>query len=185
LNQGKIENIGQTKEVVSSYEILHPNSSKVDLTDNNRKGEGKITLKAVSVKSNSGSIKIKSGEKIRIMIEYDSIYSQAIDDIKLSIVLYSKTSSPLVRFDSSLTKNTIKKIAPRGMIICETDALNLGQNLYYLNLAIWQNNILQDFIFSAYTIEILQDNKKYSFSDDHDIRTDNILIAHSFFNSNN
>lgn len=184
LKSGVKEAEGETKTILKQYLEQSAENREVMLKNRlDRKGKGEIRLVDVAISNSEGSQNLKSGDRLIIKIEYESKFTQTVEDARCTIVIYNFLNRPIVRFDSQLTNKTIQSLKPCGEITCETDRLNLGGGLYYINIALHQKGELQDHIINAISFQVGKNRSLYDFTNDKNMETDIIYIAHSFVNN--
>lgn len=183
LKNGQIEMIGETEEVIRKYLSDKTNLSHISLKDRkDRKGKGDIKFTDIKVINSNGSEIIKSGDKLKIILEYTSNFKEKIKNIQILITLYNQINMPILRLDNTVTNDTIKEIMPKGKIICETEEINLVEGIYYINLALFKDGKLHDLVTNSTTIKIVNNNSKYNYKINPNKKFNIITIPYCFKN---
>jgi lipopolysaccharide transport system ATP-binding protein len=181
LEKGKIKMIGETEKVVEEYSKNNLKLSGVPLRDRkDREGRGDIKFTDIKITNSAGSEFIKSGDKLKIILEYTSNFKKDIKGIRVVATLFNEVGAAVLRFDSDITNETFKTIRPEGEIICETDRINLINGTYSINLALFKNRDYQDYIASAAFFEININNELYNLKTNADKSLNNVFISYSF-----
>jgi lipopolysaccharide transport system ATP-binding protein len=181
LEKGKVKMIGETEKVVEEYSKNNLKLSGVPLRDRkDREGRGDIKFTDIKITNSAGSEFIKSGDKLKIILEYTSNFKKDIKGIRVVATLFNEVGAAVLRFDSDITNETFKTIRPEGEIICETDRINLINGTYSINLALFKNRDYQDYIASAAFFEININNELYNLKTNADKSLNNVFISYSF-----
>lgn len=161
LENGKIKSEGNTEKVISKY----LKGSKESLTDlsqiEDRKGEGKIIFtKMVLGNPFSESNIFSLGEKIGFHIDFSLRKDLVTNNLRVLIGVYNEKEEGIMRFDSDATANLkIDNYIKTGRISClMVDHLNLMPGRYSVNIAVFNDGVLQDHIAGKVLFDIVNDN---------------------------
>jgi len=188
LEKGEVAMQGDAESVVDNYirkiENLHRDGFDKAYE---RRGENNVWFRDVKIKNSKDSQRIKSGDRLKIIINYASNYSHTIKNTRFSLGIFDKNGAHLLRFDNTLTREAIFDIPNNGEIVCETEELNLEKGRYFVNVGIFVNGVMQDQIRSALVLEIGENYPFYGFVDykkyNYVTSKENIpfLIRHKFY----
>lgn len=73
---------------------------------------------------------------------------------RIIIGVYDLMNVSVTRFDTNITGGIYTNLPIEGKITCSTERINLAPGLYNVNIALFSNDILDDYIPTAITIEI-------------------------------
>ncbi len=184
LEGGEIKMIGEAKEVVERYLNSRTSVSKTPLKDRkDRKGIGLIRFTDIKITNSENSEEIKSGDKLKISLRYESDFKRSISNVRIILTLRNRQEIPVLRLDNLVTKNTFSAIKPNGEIICETGEINLTEDSYYLNLALFKDEKWQDFIANSIMLKVKSNNIKYNYKISPDKNFNIITTSYSFINN--
>jgi len=163
IEKGEIKKYGDPKEAINLYtKINHKNI--IPLAERrDRNGAGEIKFTEVKVLNQNNFEKIYSGDKIKIILKYKSIFNSVIKNVRIVLTVVNELDEKVLRFDSIFTKNSISEIKPKGEIICYSDKINLIEGLYKLNINIITGILTQDHIIEAYYFKIINNLDRYDF----------------------
>lgn len=171
LDRGRVVDIGKTENIISKY-LKNSNQNIIPL--NNRKdrtGNGVIKLKYLKITNNNNETVIKSFDKIRVSLGIKQI--EKFSKIEIKIAFVDPSSRTLFRIDSdTIANNHIKN----NEIVFETDNINLAPTLCVVNIGLFADGILSDYIKNVYSFEIIGSANKSTKLYTNDIAT--ILLEH-------
>jgi lipopolysaccharide transport system ATP-binding protein len=180
LEEGRINEIGPTMEVVDNY--LAKLDNRVRLSERqDRQGKGKITLTEICVRNSNNNDSIKSGDCLKLKISYRSRGQEILKDTKLSVLINNHLNFPLLRLSTDLTREKITELKPRGEVVCVTGPVNLGPGQYNINVAIFLGNEKQDHIINATSFEIKGNQDEMQLETAAINKIDTILVPHRFY----
>lgn len=187
LSKGKIKKAGQTDEVIKEYlegrmgekeeytpQSIHPKNIT------NMTG---TRFTSIEISSTEGHRTLKSDDKLKIALTYESEKQDLIVNPKVVITVTRELSKNVVlRLDSGVTEHTLEeKINPNGKIVCETkDRINLTDGTYIVDI---------DFIIEGTSVNYLQgigkfnvetDLKKYNYKNYPDTNVCDVVIPFEF-----
>lgn len=186
LDEGKIVMHDRTDLVADRY-IKKIENEQVGYLDGAQKrmGQKNIWFERVNVFNSLFSDQIRSGDGLRIEMDYDSNFKDIISDLRIAIAVSNEENFKLTKFDNMITKKSFSYCKPKGRIICNTNAVNFERGKYYLTIVIYVSGILQDRIEKV-GVNILDNYDPFQFIDYNKYRMVSpkketpILIGHSF-----
>ncbi len=164
LSKGKVKMIGNTKDVVNAYLNAQPEAKEEDATSNIQPKDiiniNGTRFTNVEVSNTEGKKILKSNDKLKITLKYDSDKKDFITSPRIVITVINERSKNVVlRLDSDVTQNSIhEKIKPEGEIICETkDSINLTEGKYIVDV---------DFLIEGTSVNYMQGIRKFEVETD-------------------
>ncbi len=149
LKDGKIEMIGETKKIIDKY--LNDKIELLNIPIKDRKdrgGKGNIKFTDIKITNDKDSEIIKNREDIYVYLSIKNFYKSDVD-VRLSISINTKEGFGLISYDSLLKKQTYKITASKNRLICKLYSPPLNKGDYNINIAIFKDNVLEDWIISA------------------------------------
>ncbi len=141
LEHGSVKMIGNTKEVIDAYTqnkstVVRKSPDRLSLTNGNKTGN--IVFTDILIADADGSALIKSDSRLRIALKYTSDFENPIPDVRILISITSDRSQHMaLRLDSHVAMHTLgESLEPNGEIVCETEAINLVEGTYTVEIMI-------------------------------------------------
>ena len=151
INDGKIQNIGETQDIIDEYlSFMDRFSTETPLAERkDRQGDGSLRFINVTFENYAGEKLggLSSGEDTRIILDYvctDKILTNVL--VSLEII---HNGERFVHFDTYLTDQNFKEIPLKGQIICNIPKLPLLPGNYSLSIYSTANMIETDWINEA------------------------------------
>lgn len=161
LENGRITFEGQTHRVISEY-LKGNRESLTDLISlEDRAGQGKILFsKLVLGNPYSNTNTFRIGEKIGFHFDFFLRENLLTSKIRILIGVYNEKDEGIIRFDSDATASLhVDEKVTKGSISCiMEDHLNLMPGHYSVNIAIFNDGVLQDHIAGKVMFDIVNDN---------------------------
>lgn len=178
LEQGKIKKIGTTSGVIDTYlnERSSLPSAKSNLLGKDRGNVGEIRFTDMTIVTADGSGSIQSNDKLYFMLNYSSDFEEAITDARVVITVTSERSQQVVlRLDSEVAVHSFgNELKPCGTVICETDAINLAEGKYFVEIDFLLQGTSCDNVNRAAEFEVRTSLKNYGYC----IFPDNTVCDH-------
>ena len=161
LENGKVSYAGNIDNTISKY-LVGDKKSVSDLaivTD--RKGKGNILLTAIKIQNEKNQVNVfKLGEKITFHLNFEMKNNFGSNRLKVLIGIYNEKEEGILRFDSSA--NSIiefDKELSKGSISCQVeDHLTIMPGKYSVNLALFNNEVMEDYIAGKVLFDVVNDN---------------------------
>ncbi len=183
LLNGKIELIDNTNTVVAKYlESTFSSASNnysLDLIKE-RKGQGKIKITSFEITDTEGKILniIYPGDEICFRLKYKS--ENISNHVRIVLGIYTNQEENVLRFDSYVSnKDVLFTNNYEGELICKSNPLQLSAGKYYVNIALIEDEQLQDYLESKCSFEVFEEdyfNTGKNFSPD----LTKVLIKHEW-----
>lgn len=161
LENGILTFEGTTEEVISTY-LKGNKESLTDLSSvKERSGQGKIIFSKMELGNPYSETSIfRMGEKIGFHIDFHLKETLLSSKIRILIGIYNERDEGIMRFDSDATGNLhIDEKNKKGQISCiMEDHLNIMPGRYSVNIAIFNEGVLQDHIAGKILFNIVNDN---------------------------
>lgn len=179
LENGKIKMIGETKDVIEEY--TKQKNSSLSTNVYNQKTNNSV-IKKITVTNDKGSKFIKSNDKIKFIIEYQTQNNKPLEDARLVITLTNQMTQQIaVMFDSYVSSHTWENELPsKGKMICESETLNISDGEYSINVDFMNFNKRLEYVKNALDIKIVMDAKDYAFKNHPDNIATHHIIKHNF-----
>ncbi|BAU63101.1 ABC transporter, ATP-binding protein [Stanieria sp. NIES-3757] len=119
-----------------------------------RQGKGDIIVFNVGLINidNESILMTTVGSKLSIVIDYFA--KDIVKNLQVIIGVYDFLNTGIMRFDTEVTGGLKRQLPAQGKIICHTEEINLIPGEYNLNIAIFQNGVLEDYIKNAFTFQL-------------------------------
>ncbi len=157
INNGRIIFKGVTKNVVNKYLKSFINLKNTNLDGRkDRTGTGEVRVIKLNISNNEGNIAIQSFDKLKIRVKFDKNLQQ-FSNIQLILGFYDFNIRGLFRVDSGLIKTNMFK---NDVLEIVTSEINLTPQNCTVNMALFVDGILSDYIMDIYNFEILAPNKQ-------------------------
>lgn len=153
MQNGSIKYVGKTEDAIQFY--LKDSSSDFKMNKiENRKGNGLVKLKNVSVYSSSKDVLPQTGKKFTIDFQLDNpqkidsskmIFDFRIDDYAGQRIVWMSTGV----VDSSFHENC-------SSIRFEIEKLNLNKGTYYVTTHLMVQNEISDWIQNAFSFDVIE-----------------------------
>lgn len=155
VSNGRLLSFGQTKGVIKKY--LDDSSKNVayGLLPNfeERSGSGAVRVEKISITNKKGESSIYSFDKLRISVNLSG--SKKVKKIQLKIPIIDVSSEVLFRID---TDQLDAKVLASPIII-ETGEIGFTPTKCYVNIGVFADGELSDYVKSAYSFDIFKKNK--------------------------
>ena len=181
LKEGKLVMIDATDKVIEKY-LLIPNLTSVSLK-NRRDGSGKEGVKFTEIKITNlqNSKEIKSGDKLKFTLTYESEFKEIIDDVRVVITVINENRQPVLRLDSDVCSETFNfKLNPQGEVICETGEVHLIEGKYFVDIDFLIKGTSRDNVLMASEFNIITNIQEYAYKTIPDKTICNYLIKYGF-----
>ena len=181
LKNGKLIMFDKTDKVVEKY--LNKNGFSGVSLANRRDGSGKEGVKFTEIKITNlqNSKEIKSGDKLRIALKYESEFKEKIGDVRVVITIVNENRQPVLRLDSDVCSETFNFILnPKGEVICETGEAHLTEGRYFADIDFLIKGTSRDNVLMAGEFDIRADLDKYDYKTMPDKTICNYLIKYNF-----
>ena len=155
MEHGKVVFKGGIDDSLKKYQTLTQRIS-TKLFDFNRKGTGEYRVSGLSLISNGDKKNtFFLGEKITINLLLKQLKQDSLKNVRIVIGIYNFMDEGYLRFDSNLLNFAISLDKDESEISCELEeSLNIKPDNYYLNIAIFNDNVLIDYLTNAFEFTI-------------------------------
>jgi lipopolysaccharide transport system ATP-binding protein len=161
LENGSLTYNGSTEETISKY-LTGDKASLEDLTNvEDRSGAGNIQFSKISLGNPEYKTNIfKLGEKIGFHLEFIINNNFGTNKLKILIGVYNEKEEGILRFDSdSNAKIEFDQKLNRGKISCILeDHLTIMPGKYTVNIALFNNGVLEDHVIGKSNFDVVNDN---------------------------
>jgi lipopolysaccharide transport system ATP-binding protein len=156
LEHGQVVFGGAIEDCLKKYQTLTQKNS-AQILDFSREGSGEYRISDINLISND-SVKNSFflGEKLKIELSFKRFKEVNLKNVRIVIGIYNFMDEGYLRFDSSLFNFSIILNENESKITCELlEGLNVKPDNYYLNIAVFNDDILIDYLTNAseFTIE--------------------------------
>ncbi|APG60123.1 polysaccharide ABC transporter ATP-binding protein [Christiangramia salexigens] len=161
LEKGKIVYKGSTEKAISKYlnEDKEPVSDLTKLTD--RAGAGNFRFTNIKLGNPFNEVELfKLGEKLGFHFEITNYNYNETNNLRIIIGVYNEKGEGLLRFDSSaFDKIKISNSMQQFKISCIVeDNLTILPGRYSVNIAMFNNDIMEDYLASKIFFNVINDN---------------------------
>ncbi|MBC8551857.1 MAG: ABC transporter ATP-binding protein [Candidatus Brocadiales bacterium] len=138
LEDGKICFSGPAHEAVSLYMNQFAETSQRGMQLNQRKdriGTGEVKFSNFHIENEAGekNFQIKNGHTTRFVFECITNSNQTVKNVEFQIVVRKQTGELLFQFGTKYTGQILKRITPKGRLICEIRKFPLVLGRYRLD----------------------------------------------------
>ncbi|MBK8982184.1 MAG: ATP-binding cassette domain-containing protein [Ignavibacteria bacterium] len=148
---------GPTSDGIQHYIINRMEKTEINLAERtDRNGEGMIRLINFEMMNNNNEkIDIAiSGQKVKFRIHYKCIKNPDPKNITTAIAMSRSDGFLVTVMGNGISSYAFDSISQEGYFTCVLDKLPITSGLYLLNLIVYQNGILQDWIQEAVTLTV-------------------------------
>jgi homopolymeric O-antigen transport system ATP-binding protein len=158
LQAGSVLIEGPVESVVSSYVQSLGGGGEIDISSRtDRQGEGQVRFVHAWFEDERGR-RINhaiSGRRLGIALRYESKTNRPVHNPRVSIAIENLLGNELFVCSTERTKNQPSFLPAGGVIKCVIPVLPLSQGHYHLTLFIESNRIIQDWLKSALTLDVM------------------------------
>ena len=145
---GRVRDFGPTSEVVHRYLESALSRSSVLLTDRtDRQGDGSVRLRSIRIESDEQSMVIRTTSRLRIAIEYTS--DRPLLHPRFLVTLSDQFGAGIYTLDTRCTNELPESLPSRGIVICETEPINLSCGLCCMDLAVYNGGVIADQVYDG------------------------------------
>lgn len=185
LEKGEIKAMGETKKIIDMYLNDKPIQEKtasniLPLAKDNHLTDLRLT--GLKISNTGGSTTIRSNDKLKIELDYNSDRQQPINDARIVIEIISKLSGQTVlRLDSDVAAETLaNSIEPRGKIVCETGSINLSEGTYAVDINLVIEGTSRDYTKNAGAFAVRTNLGEYGYKTFPDNSVCDYVIKYNF-----
>lgn len=184
LSKGNLLFTGTVDKAITSYIrmfIDHENKTELRCRKD-RKGEGKVRLTSIDLEdeNNHNNIAFPIGSDIFFKINYET--SAPVKNPRMILGIYDFMNIGITRFDTEITTGLPFSISNKGTIICRARNVSLTPGRYYVNIAFFSNNVLEDYLTEVTFFNIIGSdyfNTGRTFNEN-DSKLTKILLQHDW-----
>jgi len=166
LDQGIIKKIGPTNEIVEAYldSRTHGGEQKIVKVHSGAQMGDDVKFTGVKVSTIEGRVPIYSDDSLKIVLTYSSDYVDPIQDARIIIMIESQASGKTVlMLDSYIASQTLDiSIKPKGVIVCETEKINLVEGKYFVHIDLVIEGKRHDYISNSTEFDVVTDIEKFN-----------------------
>ena len=158
LKAGSVLIEGAVESVVSFYIQSLGAEEEIDISSRtDRQGEGQVRFVHAWFEDESGKHidHAISGQRLGIALRYQSKMDRLLRNPRVSIAVENLLGSELFVCSTELTKDQPSSLPPSGVIRCVIPGLPLSQGHYRLTLFLEANRVIQDWLKSALTLDVM------------------------------
>ncbi len=161
LQHGTVAGLGPIEEVIRLYQKMNEQAAG-NWENMNRKGEGVCKVMRLSFEDENGKERshFQLGDFLNFKLSVINSSEIIQDRIRIILGIYNLNSEGILRFDTQATGANFELHPGQSDIICRLDEhLNIRPDTYYVNIALFKGDSLQDYLEKAVSFEI--DNCDY------------------------
>ena len=184
LREGKLIEYGEVNSVINTYLQSGQRTSNQTLGDRrDRESKGRVTMTEVHVMTTQGNTRIESGDGLRIRVQYESIFTKPITNVRMVIIVVDANMQNVLWLDSEVSKNTLSDFQPNGVFTCETGPANLTPGKYFVHLNFHITGVSEDLVNMATSFEIHENLERFSFQKSPDTTTTDFIVPFQYSQS--
>jgi lipopolysaccharide transport system ATP-binding protein len=121
-----------------------------------RQGEGRIRLVHIGTHSENGTTQdsLMSGQHVEFRIDFECRSDEQLGKVNFAVGIYAATGTFVTMLSNEIASALFENIGAKGTVSCHLEKLSLTPGTYVLNLAVLENNIMQDWIKEAAVIRV-------------------------------
>ncbi len=157
LDMGKVVKIGPTPEVVHRYLESVTTSEIISVEDrSDRQGDGSVRISSISIQDGNGTSVIRTGSRLKIMIEYTS--EKPVNFLQVYVSIYDLSDTGIYVMDSDLMGGLPERLPPKGVLTCLTDPINLTPGRCYATVGLYKGSAMADRVGCAAYFDVEADD---------------------------
>ena len=181
LKNGQIELFDETSKVIAKYLEKTEETNLVSLRDRtDREGKGGVVLTDIKITNQAGSTNLKSGDRLKIAVSYESKFQEAITGVRLVLIVQNDNLHRVLWLDNEVTKDGFTSVAPSGTIVCETGPLNLVAGRYVVDANFHINGVSCDLVTMAGDFQVETNPSDFNFTKQPDKTVVDYIVPYSF-----
>lgn len=155
LNDGTIKYFGQVREGMDYYLNTIKSLNKNLFVVENRKGNGKAQVKAISLESSRGAElqALKCGENVSINVSIIMNVARCLN-VSLAIGITSISGDGLIHLSTETSGLDINETTSDFILKCSVPQLPLRAGTYSLNLYLASNGIVSDWLVDCFRFDV-------------------------------
>lgn len=159
MHQGEVSlGIDTADKAIKHYMTLANQVSQSPLAErNDRVGEGKIKVTAISFCSAEGQVldELMTGQEVLIKVSYSCVSDYTGQSVNLALAIYGDDGVLYTVLNSEHTGATYNDVTGNGIFVCCIKKLPLMEGSYFFNVAISEKSITQDWVQEAVFINVI------------------------------
>lgn len=178
LENGKVKMIGNTNDVINAYTEIKDGT----VTNTYHKKVETAAIQYARVTNIEGSETIKSNDKLKVTLLYQSRDGKPIHDGRLVLTITNiMTQQIAIMLDSHVSDLTWDGELPAvGEIVTETEAINLTEGEYSMNIDFMTQGSRIEYIKNALDFNVTTDLSEYDYKNYPDNFSSHHLVRHRF-----
>lgn len=160
LENGEISYNGTTESVIGEYLRKDKRKVKNFIKLKERGGAGNIFFTDIKIGNPQETDIFIIGEKLTFYLDFEVNKSFGLNKLKVLIGIYNDREEGILRFDSDANADIkFDNKVRNGKIICNAeDHLTLIPGKYFVNIALFNNGILEDHIVNKIQFDVINEN---------------------------
>jgi lipopolysaccharide transport system ATP-binding protein len=159
LSNGQVAFTGTANEAVAHYlkDNLNQSATSFDFSEiQQRGGGGKLMMQSLLIKNGAGETVESVGiaEPFSFLLKFKSNHDER-GFVRVIIGVYNEFDDPVARFDSFVSNNeSLFLQGKEAEAVCDVEGLHLVPGMYFLNIALYLNDVLEDYLQYKCSFEI-------------------------------
>lgn len=128
---------------------------RVSETSDERKGEGNLRVTRIDMgdDKNEHQRLFPVGASLRFQIHYSA--NKQVRNPRVIIGVYNLMNEGITRFDTYIAPGLPSTLPQKGVISCKTEQMNLASGSYFINIAFFCNDVMEDYVTHAKHFDIV------------------------------
>jgi hypothetical protein len=148
LDQGRIEALGPTLDVVTRYLESVANTEPAPVAERpDREGDGSVRVCSLTIEDADGRSVIRSGSRLRVSIGYES--EHPVRGLLAYVSVYDTSHTGIFALDSDATRELPDTLPPSGTLTCVTGPIRLTAGRCYVNVGLSKGGAIVDRVEAA------------------------------------
>jgi lipopolysaccharide transport system ATP-binding protein len=158
LNAGSIQEIADTRSVVTHYLSDTISNETITLKTKSRSGTGSLlatNIRFYNLSSRDSGV-LRNGEPVRFEIDYTVPLTDSynLGNVSVAIGIDSENGERIVTLWSKFTNNSLFSVEKSGTFICDIPRFFLRTGTYYIHIYVDSNGEVADYIANAGQIHV-------------------------------
>ena len=158
LEEGSINAIGDTRDIIGKYLLQSDNLSKISIEKRvDRKGKGILRFINIEFQDADGKVvnSFISGKEANIVLEYTSKSNGYLKNVSVAIGVDNSEGVRVTHLYNDVTGDAFNSIPPHGKIVCCIPKLPLTSGRYTFTIFATVNSEIADWIVNAANFDVV------------------------------
>lgn len=157
LNKGRVIEIGPTPGIVNRYFSSVTSEEAIPVENrSDRQGDGSVRISTIRIQGGDGAPVIRTSSRLKITITYAS--DKPVHFLQIYVSIYDLTDTGIYVLDSDAVGGLPEILPQKGVLVCQTDPINLTPGRCYATVCIYKGNMIADRVGGAAFFDVEADD---------------------------